>query len=195
VGSQHPGAQHGGKRANDDSMKHEHKRRKTVDNIDPMGLQTSKEVCTPASPIKRGMPSSPVKENAVGGKDDPMKEVSQTQTKQVYEGNYSANDKMVLQYSDKDGIVTAQKGHTPPHSGVAGTTNSSSPIGADAAPGESSGIDRLLCVICQDADRNLLFTPCNHICTCKKCGNNPTQLQKCPICRTFIEGRNPIYLS
>ncbi len=63
-------------------------------------------------------------------------------------------------------------------------------LGPEQAGG--AGADRLLCVICQDADRQVLFSPCRHICLCAECCKN---IDKCPICRSQIEARCSIFLS
>ena len=39
------------------------------------------------------------------------------------------------------------------------------------------------CVICLDKESNILFTDCNHICTCSECEKNKSAF-KCPYCRT-----------
>lgn len=63
--------------------------------------------------------------------------------------------------------------------GVAGDFSSS--VGASssfAAPG--SGRPPNTCVVCLDADLDLVFSPCGHMCCCHTCGE---RLTKCPICR------------
>ena len=44
------------------------------------------------------------------------------------------------------------------------------------------------CVICLDKEPNILFTDCNHICTCSECEKNISSV-KCPYCRTEISKR------
>ena len=40
------------------------------------------------------------------------------------------------------------------------------------------------CVICLSEDSEMIFTPCGHKCSCKKCGN---KLKNCCICRSSIK--------
>jgi len=49
------------------------------------------------------------------------------------------------------------------------------------------------CVICLSQERNLVFSPCHHLCTCADCGSNQT-LSSCPICRATIQSRQVIYV-
>lgn len=63
--------------------------------------------------------------------------------------------------------------------------------GASAAPvGTGSSNERLealererRCKVCLDADAEILFQPCGHICTCQECA---TRVQSCPVCRSHI---------
>jgi len=41
------------------------------------------------------------------------------------------------------------------------------------------------CVICLDAETNVSFLPCGHVCTCKGCYDTMRQ-QVCPLCRRNI---------
>ena len=50
-----------------------------------------------------------------------------------------------------------------------------------------------LCVICLSYERNVVFTPCNHMCTCIECGLN-TSIQTCPICRSNIQDKLCIFV-
>ena len=49
------------------------------------------------------------------------------------------------------------------------------------------------CVICLYQDRNMVFSPCHHLCACSTCGSNPV-LTSCPICRTNITERQIVYV-
>ena len=49
-----------------------------------------------------------------------------------------------------------------------------------------------LCKICYDAEYNIVFLPCGHVVTCKKCS---IAIFKCPICREFILEAKQIYFS
>jgi len=46
--------------------------------------------------------------------------------------------------------------------------------------------DRVLCVICMDAPRSVLFSPCNHLVACAACSNT---LKDCPLCRGRVKKR------
>ena len=50
--------------------------------------------------------------------------------------------------------------------------------------------DKLLCVICVDAPREVLLKPCKHFCLCSKCTN---RLRECPICKQQIWKTEVIY--
>jgi hypothetical protein len=52
-----------------------------------------------------------------------------------------------------------------------------------------------ICPVCYEEDKCILYRPCNHVASCKKCYVNiKTITNKCPICRTFIEDYIKIYL-
>ena len=50
--------------------------------------------------------------------------------------------------------------------------------------------DKLLCVICLDAPREVLLKPCKHYCLCSNCSN---ELRDCPICKRGIQEMEIIY--
>lgn len=50
----------------------------------------------------------------------------------------------------------------------------------------------LLCIICMVNERNIVFVPCRHFGTCKACSE---KLVQCPMCRTFIESRQKVFLN
>ena len=50
--------------------------------------------------------------------------------------------------------------------------------------------DKLLCVICLDAPREVLLKPCKHYCLCSNCSN---ELRDCPICKRRIREMETIY--
>ena len=49
------------------------------------------------------------------------------------------------------------------------------------------------CVICLTQERNVVFSPCHHLCACSDCGTNPS-LTSCPLCRTNIGERLTVYV-
>ena len=62
-------------------------------------------------------------------------------------------------------------------------SRSVSPIKAGAAGCEKS-VDSLCCV-CLDAEKDVVFTPCGHLCICRSCVSKlpVAQRSKCPICK------------
>ncbi len=48
-----------------------------------------------------------------------------------------------------------------------------------------------LCRVCMDANREILFRPCNHVCCCYKCSR---EVKKCPYCRKAIKGKEKVFL-
>lgn len=56
--------------------------------------------------------------------------------------------------------------------------------------------NEMICVVCLDAQRSHLFTPCMHICTCAKCSSEIVSKQsRCPICRNPIQSSVKVYMS
>ncbi len=49
----------------------------------------------------------------------------------------------------------------------------------------------IMCVACKENKKNMLYTPCKHICCCEECDKSIT---RCPMCRTQIKERIKIYL-
>ena len=49
-----------------------------------------------------------------------------------------------------------------------------------------------ICIICVEKERNIMFSPCNHISCCSSCSTN---LMNCPICRTDITKKIIAYIS
>lgn len=50
-----------------------------------------------------------------------------------------------------------------------------------------------LCSICFTNERNILFLPCRHLCTCGDCGLN-SHLIACPICRNLLDSRIVVFV-
>lgn len=44
--------------------------------------------------------------------------------------------------------------------------------------------EKYTCQLCLDAPKTVVFIPCNHFSTCRKCAE---QLEECPFCRQWIE--------
>jgi len=42
-----------------------------------------------------------------------------------------------------------------------------------------------LCIVCQEKDRDAVFLPCRHLCTCNLCATSQL-LKSCPLCRKNI---------
>ena len=51
--------------------------------------------------------------------------------------------------------------------------------------------DDRLCVVCLNNVKNVVFTPCKHLCTCHECS---VDLQDCPLCRGAIESKINVFL-
>ena len=47
--------------------------------------------------------------------------------------------------------------------------------------------DDTSCIICLDAERSHLLTPCGHRCLCKGCAEDMELPRRCPICRAFCD--------
>jgi hypothetical protein len=50
---------------------------------------------------------------------------------------------------------------------------------------------RLQCAICMMAEACVLFRPCRHLCSCEGCA---VRIDKCPICRATIRGKENIFI-
>jgi hypothetical protein len=61
-----------------------------------------------------------------------------------------------------------------------------------AAATTTTEINDYTCVICWTNPRIMVFTPCNHLCSCESCGRH-SSITDCPICRTPIDSRMRIY--
>jgi hypothetical protein len=54
-------------------------------------------------------------------------------------------------------------------------------------------ISNNLCSICLANERNVLFLPCRHLCSCSECGLN-SHLISCPICRNLLDSRIVVFV-
>jgi hypothetical protein len=50
-----------------------------------------------------------------------------------------------------------------------------------------------MCCICYINTKNVLLTPCNHLCVCSKCSTNAS-LHKCPLCNENIVSKINVYV-
>jgi hypothetical protein len=50
--------------------------------------------------------------------------------------------------------------------------------------------DENLCCICFEEEKNMVFSPCGHICTCSECS---AIVNDCPICRKKIDQKIKVY--
>lgn len=48
------------------------------------------------------------------------------------------------------------------------------------------------CIVCKERSVCILLRPCNHMCLCNSCVQ---PIEKCPLCRTFIEHYEKIYIN
>lgn len=53
--------------------------------------------------------------------------------------------------------------------------------------------DIVVCVICNDNKRNVLFKPCNHLVICDTCSGK-TDIQECIMCKQYIDCFEYAYL-
>jgi hypothetical protein len=51
--------------------------------------------------------------------------------------------------------------------------------------------ETLLCIVCKDSKREILFTPCNHICCCEDCGQKI--INQCVYCKAVIQSKIKVY--
>jgi hypothetical protein len=63
---------------------------------------------------------------------------------------------------------------------------------AVAVAAATAEVNDYTCVICWTNPRIMVFTPCNHLCSCESCGRH-SSITDCPICRTPIDSRIRIY--
>ena len=45
-----------------------------------------------------------------------------------------------------------------------------------------------MCIICMEFQRNIMFSPCNHLICCEKCANENVK-DECPECKKKIEDK------
>ncbi len=58
-----------------------------------------------------------------------------------------------------------------------------------------AGPEITLCVVCQDAQRSIVFSPCKHFCVCKSCSDKMKKnASDCPICRKQINKREAVFM-
>lgn len=52
-----------------------------------------------------------------------------------------------------------------------------------------------LCVVCEDAKKEVMLMPCNHMCLCKTCANRCLfkTIKECPMCRAKIEDSKEVF--
>ena len=48
------------------------------------------------------------------------------------------------------------------------------------------------CCVCLDKPRNMMITPCNHLCLCQGCAHTATN--ECPLCRGPVGSVEQVYL-
>ena len=47
-----------------------------------------------------------------------------------------------------------------------------------------SEVDKVTCVVCFSAERNVLLLPCKHLVLCSACAS---KVSACPMCRTAVQ--------
>jgi hypothetical protein len=55
--------------------------------------------------------------------------------------------------------------------------------------------DVTLCIVCEDAKKEVLLLPCKHLCLCKMCASTCLfkTLHECPMCRETIDDSMEVY--
>jgi hypothetical protein len=62
----------------------------------------------------------------------------------------------------------------------------------DAEQQREEARDQVLCIVCMEAERSVLFVPCRHAAVCAGCA---AELDECPICRAPIVTKQAMNLS
>jgi len=83
-------------------------------------------------------------------------------------------------------IILDKKKHYPDNVKI--EENINIPYIVDDGSDETSA---LLCVVCIDRTKDMLFYPCMHVSCCGLCGE---ELKECPMCRGNITKKSKIYL-
>jgi len=52
--------------------------------------------------------------------------------------------------------------------------------------------DENLCSVCMEEKKNILLSPCNHLCVCEKCSTHINNM--CPICRTPVTSTLKVFV-
>ena len=52
--------------------------------------------------------------------------------------------------------------------------------------------DRYICKVCYENPLEVIFLPCKHVCCCKECSD---KVSNCPMCRTRIRAKLPLFFS
>ncbi|CAB3396511.1 unnamed protein product [Caenorhabditis bovis] len=57
--------------------------------------------------------------------------------------------------------------------------------------------ERFQCRICQLEEKRVLLRPCNHLCYCERCSKaiQRQQVSRCPICDSFVNSYETIFIS
>ena len=67
------------------------------------------------------------------------------------------------------------------------------PVVAPQQGSQSSTIDdEHLCVVCEDAKKQVMILPCKHMCLCTSCADFD-KIKECPMCRAKVEGSINVY--
>jgi len=56
----------------------------------------------------------------------------------------------------------------------------------------SASDDEHLCVVCEDAKKQVIILPCRHMCLCSNCANFE-KIKECPMCRAKVEDSMTVY--
>ena len=58
---------------------------------------------------------------------------------------------------------------------------------------QSNNNESMVCCVCLDKQKNVLFEPCKHICCCIECSKNLNP-NICPICRKIINEKTNVFI-
>ncbi|OXA37164.1 mitochondrial ubiquitin ligase activator of nfkb 1 isoform X2 [Folsomia candida] len=57
-------------------------------------------------------------------------------------------------------------------------------------------LNQQLCIVCQEAPRNIVLLNCRHFCLCQSCYDIlQNRGQNCPVCRSNVEGKIEVFVS
>jgi hypothetical protein len=49
----------------------------------------------------------------------------------------------------------------------------------------------IVCTVCMDRSKSVLFEPCMHLCCCRVCSD---AVEACPVCRAVIKTKRHVFV-